>query len=367
MFHAAFDTTDSMVSLPANADLNPPERVDSADSGGGWYSVRLNPRLKRLEHGKLTSSFDLLFHVLGDVAGYPFPLVDAQRRLTLALPGWEIHLAQTDDRTGLEAGLQLVGHAIPLQGPIEVDGAERLRRHLYCLLSFVANREIGIGPFVGRDEKGEIVWVQWDAPRARPGRPGVRWCPSPLVTEALPVLAEGLRMIALDPAMLEIVDRSVGHLLAAGGGEVLDVRIPIACSGLELLAWAILQREEWLTTDGLGKLPKSGLLRLLLQWAGIPTALPSHFSALEARAKEFDQAGGPEVVFNVRNALVHPPKRLDDPEWPDRGVLMEAWQLTTWYLELALLRVFNYNGEYWSRLRLGRLESDTEPVPWAQG
>lgn len=75
--------------------------------------------------------------------------------------------------------------------------------------------------------------------------------------------------------------------------------------------------------------------------------------------------GGPELLFNVRNGVIHPPKELADPKWPDVDELFEAWQLGTWYLQLVILRLVGYNGEYWSRLRLGRSEMDVAAVPWA--
>jgi hypothetical protein len=40
-----------------------------------------------------------------------------------------------------------------------------------------------------------------------------------------------------------------------------------------------------------------------------------------------------------------------------------AWQLATWYLELAVLRLLSYQGDYVSRLRLGGWDFDTETVP----
>jgi hypothetical protein len=153
--------------------------------------------------------------------------------------------------------------------------------------------------------------------------------------------------------------------VAANGPEVLDFRIPVACTGLELLSWAVLQRHLWLTKDGLGRLPAGSRVRLLLHWASIPVELPSHFGALAARRARLSQpdAAGPELIFGVRNSLVHPPKRIEEPEWPNRDELLETWQLATWYLELAVLRLLGYEGEYLSRLRLGGWEFDTEPVP----
>ena len=71
------------------------------------------------------------------------------------------------------------------------------------------------------------------------------------------------------------------------------------------------------------------------------------------------------MLFNVRNGLIHPPRRLTGPEWPSLDEMIESWQFATWALQLVLLRLFSYADNYWSRLRLGRSSIDVEPVPWA--
>jgi hypothetical protein len=104
-----------------------------------------------------------------------------------------------------------------------------------------------------------------------------------------------------------------------------------------------------------------------MHWAGVPVDLPADFTALAARHRSFGppDSAGPELVFDIRNRVVHPPKRLTDPEWPTSDELFEGWQLATWYLELAILRVLGYSGEYATRLQLGGWEGQTEPVPWS--
>ena len=80
----------------------------------------------------------------------------------------------------------------------------------------------------------------------------------------------------------------------------------------------VLQRHKRLTTDALGKLPAGAVARLLLQWAGIPIEIPKGFRGLTARQTGVGQPDwkGPDVLFNIRDGLVHPPKRLDEPYWP---------------------------------------------------
>jgi hypothetical protein len=140
-----------------------------------------------------------------------------------------------------------------------------------------------------------------------------------------------------DPAFELVFDRAVNHLPVANGSEPLDIRIPVACSGLEMLAWAVLQREQSVDPR---ELYNAGMVaQRLLQWAGIPVE-PRTFPALAARRDRLHETdwAAADVVFNVRNKLVHPPRRLNEPEWPTHDELLEAWQLVTWYLELAILR-----------------------------
>jgi hypothetical protein len=314
----------------------------------------------------------LLLHVSGPLSRWPLPSREtgsgepAQPQLRWTLSGWDLRLAEAGGPKAVD-DFSFVVEAIPHHLPLGLDAAEQLCSQVVLLLSLIAGQEIGVGPVVGVDAVGQVVWADWYAPRFRPEQSAWRWCPKQLVNQALPALATGLSSLADDPALQQVVDRAGRHLLAANGPEVLDVRIPVACSGLELLGWAVLQRQQWLTKEGLSRLPAKSRVRLLLQWAGVPVELPSQFAALAARRGRLAQSdvAGPELIFDVRNNLVHPPKRIDQPEWPDRDQLLEAWQLATWYLELALLRLLGYEGEYLSRLQLGGWDFDTEPVPWS--
>jgi hypothetical protein len=288
-----------------------------------------------------------------------------QPQVSFELPGWKLRLAPTIDEPS-EGDFSAVVEATrtnrrPTQSDIDL-----LSRRLFHLLGLMANREIGIGPICGLDRADRVVWVDWRPPRVRFGKVG-GWCPLDHSVEVLPLLAEKLSGIADDPALETIVDRAINQLQAADGSEVLDVRIPIAGSAVELLSWAVLQREEGLSPDDVEDMPTGEQARRALEWAGIPVGMPKHFTALEKRRNRIGQPGwkAPEVAFNVRNKLIHPPKRVQDPEWPTGDELYEAWLLITWYLELLLLRVIGYDGLYWPRLDLPRFVSDVELVPWA--
>ena len=74
----------------------------------------------------------------------------------------------------------------------------------------------------------------------------------------------------------------------------------------------------------------------------VPTSSPDHFTALIARRDRLQQTEWetPELLFDVRNKVIHPPRRLSDPEWPNSDEMIESWQFATWALQLVLLRLF---------------------------
>lgn len=354
--------------LPGGADLNPPDPSEISKREGtnrGAFHV------DAMRGGDLCQARELIFHFSGALEGFAprkeLATGGRQGQIDFQLPGWLLTLAPQSPAPDC-SDFSAVARAVPDELPISLESVEWLERWLFLLASFTSNREVGVGPVCGVAADECVLWVDWGAPRVKAGKPGVGWCTTHLVPSALPALANGLATIAADLDLEVILDRAIGYSLAANGDEVIEVRIPIACSGLELLAWAILQREGWLVDPGRRRrLGPAAMLRLLLNWAGIPTDVPPSLPSLGARCRAAGKPhwGGPEILFDIRNAMVHPPKHLEDPEWPDGDDLVEAWQLGTWYLELVLLRAFHYDGEYWSRVRLNRPAADVEPVPWS--
>jgi hypothetical protein len=71
-----------------------------------------------------------------------------------------------------------------------------------------------------------------------------------------------------------------------------------------------------------------------------------------------------ELAINVRNKTFHPPDKIKSVEWPSVDELVEAWLLATWYLELSILRLLEYRGNYTSRLEPLVWSGQTVPVPW---
>ena len=108
--------------------------------------------------------------------------------------------------------------------------------------------------------------------------------------------------------------------------------------------------------EGFKKLPAADRYRLLLRSLDIPITIPSAARSLVAAGKAENSTDSPQVLTEVRNNRVHAGRKgakLDgDSDW-------EAWLLATWLLELTILALCNFKGEYWNRVNNAK-----EPVPW---
>jgi hypothetical protein len=358
----------------ASLDRPDPELPGVGERKTGMVRVS-SAWLERTVRGDLTRVRRLLVHVSGRFSAH-LPVADVepapgrQERIDLPGPGWRLSMASVRSDPNDEHRFSHVIEATSSTALSE-ESIEDLVGWLFHLLSFVSSREVGVPVIVGLDVDGQIAWVSWASPRQRNGAGGVRWCSGRTAAAALPVLSAAYSTLKEeDPVLYDVTRRAIDFHLSAEAGGVLDVRVPIACAGLELLSWAVLQREGWIGTEGLSALNAGAKVRLLMRASGIPEAIPEHFTALRTRAAAEGQPdwAGPETLFRIRNALMHPPKRrLASVDWPTPDELLESWQLSMWYLELAILRTLGYSGDYWSRLRLDRHEADVERVPWAGG
>jgi hypothetical protein len=98
-----------------------------------------------------------------------------------------------------------------------------------------------------------------------------------------------------------------------------------------------------------------------LSHAGVVCKIPPSYTALEQlrRANGFDH--GPHTIVKIRNDLIH-----QDMSYGilSVDVYRQAKELSLWYVEMLLLKLFDYNGVYANRLTQ-QWRGQVEPVPWA--
>jgi hypothetical protein len=200
---------------------------------------------------------------------------------------------------------------------INIEAIETLGLLLQRILDFLTSSNVGVVPVVGLDANNEVVAAHWAAPRVNLDHTPWRWCYEADVAIALRQLAAGRTQLEADPVLAKCLDRAIALHLAANGQEVIDVKLPVACSGLELLAWSVLQQDGWLSPRATGSLKAGERAQLLLKWAGIPRDLPTSMTALPQRRRNLGQPmEAVELCINVRNKVFHPLDKIGSVSGP---------------------------------------------------
>ena len=106
-------------------------------------------------------------------------------------------------------------------------------------------------------------------------------------------------------------------------------------------------------------------IRSLLNELNIPTDIPETLRNLGTAVSSLDASDGPTAITKLRNAFVHPKKsHRDTVSQVSVSARMEAHALGLWYIEMALLRLFGYKGEYYQRFLTDTLDKAKIKVPW---
>jgi hypothetical protein len=256
---------------------------------------------------------------------------------------------------------------------ISYDQAEDILTALHYFFSFV--RGFWCGPMleVGRLDSN-VIWKRWTHPKLTPWKYVETWFPQhdnlKNIREAIKVFRgfmerwdNQLWKTPIKHSIHWYIESNVG----AGG---VEGSIILAQAALELLGWVYLVEDsttrKFSATNFNERMQAHERIRRLLTELGIPTSIPASLNNLNSEASTLGALDGPEVITKLRNALVHPKKTkrqaVSQVSVPAR---MEAHALGLWYIEMALLHLFGYEGQYYQRLLNGRSDEVRARVPWA--
>ena len=224
----------------------------------------------------------------------------------------------------------------------------KLVRTLRQFLSFAGGSGVGLCRVEGDDDQGQRVSVRWGTEYVSVVEQSrFSWLPTLSATDALSsVFAEYYRQISVNDPKRFAIDNALGSYIEnVDSGMLTDLpRIQIALESLCSLTMGCIHN----MTDA---------LQQTLQAAHIPLDVPTWLSRLDAFRTTEQLATAPAVFVRLRNWMVHGNPKIEGVSSP---VVWDACQLGLWYVELLLLRQFNYKGRY--RIRG---DGSVENVPWA--
>ncbi|MBD3886962.1 hypothetical protein IFO70_35640 [Phormidium tenue FACHB-886] len=235
-------------------------------------------------------------------------------------------------------------------------------------LSFVRGFRVRPVLLNGYSAENELVWEEWAASDATSWQNVYSWASSLPAKNFAQVFPE---FLSWWKEWDEAAKRVIYWYCES---NVQAVTVESSCileqAALELIAWTYL-KADFESDKSLKDKSTSQKLNYLFSKLKIPQEIPSDLTALRELANRQDKwkhdrkGNGAYVFVSVRNNITHSAPEnqefLNDTSIQER---IEAWELGLWYLELVLLSLFSYKGEYVNRLHKGnRYFGDVELVP----
>jgi hypothetical protein len=333
--------------------------------------------LETAELGQQAGLTELVFHIPNLSHFYAFG-ADAPRdrpvdRIDLTAAGWHIEISPVENIDDLEKELKETGgYAIThVARSTRADGdtfdskqARDLASALYYFLSFVeGNWTGGVLPFALSGNDAE--WQAWAPLRVAAKQAVLSWADHHHA-HLLPAVFNGYMRRFTDSSWRETVGHAIFWYIESNRNKSgLEAGIILLLSALDTLAWQYLVIEQkTLSKTKFKGLSAAERLRSLCAAFGIPLSIPNSCGTLNALVSQLGWADLADAVTDVRNNIVH-------PDAPGRNqlftsqIMKDAWICGTWVLELALLWLFDFRGDYFDRRRSDKFVGNVSRVPWA--
>jgi hypothetical protein len=312
--------------------------------------------------------------------GDPVRSADGQRpwhssRFSLTDEEWEITVDCLNDedrfRTLANTGGFGITHTIKVQktdrSAFSWKNYSKLHEDLYYFFSFARGFWTEPTIAIGQRSDRTTAWTRWWRPQVERWRAVSSWF-DPSSPDVLGPLWKSFRKKLASDVSGEALKQAIyWYLSCNNASRGIEGSLIIAQAAHELLAWTRFATERGLSERGFENLPASDKLRLLLHEANIPLGIPSSLQTLTkaANAKDLNWVDGPSAITEIRNLQVHPsPKNQRKSGVINDDCLLQANQLSLWYLEVLLLFFSGYEGNYRNRCLSEHWAGDTEPVPW---
>lgn len=156
---------------------------------------------------------------------------------------------------------------------------------------------------------------------------------------------------------------------ANSSAGLVEGSIIMAQTAIELIYnWWIIEKKNLLVGKDSDSISASNKIRLLLSQMNINYLVPEAFVNLQKFiAQNNEIVDGPDAIVQIRNAIVHSQEeKRKKLQKIDHNATQEALYLYLWYIEMAMLKILDYNEIYFNRCSKERFKANCEEyVPWA--
>lgn len=267
---------------------------------------------------------------------------------------WDIGISRTITNEDREKLTRVGGYGITHEGTIRhSDGADFSVAEVWDILGglsrFLSFSQGARGAVIrvrGKDTDGKEVPIAWGSTHVD------RWDESQGVLhtrnsgiEPLSCAWPGFLDAFYEKGEKDTIGKAIDWYLIANNSD-FGSGLVLAQAGLELLAGKSKGTAE--------------AIRQAVEVLAIEAGIPRQCEDLKRAAEKHGWKDGPTAITKIRNDLLHAKTKYRDlaPE-----AQLEARELALWYLELLLLKRFNYAGRYMRRSTIG-VETPFASVPW---
>ena len=290
--------------------------------------------------------------------------------------GWNVSLVdlpESRDRYGhLEAtggySFTHVGQLTRIDGSaFAVHQAEKILESLRVFLSFARGAACSLPIRWGRGIDGEIVWRHFGSPVVDRWRQPHSWFDE-RHGELLSELFDPFCRVHNDERLRESLVLALHwyrHCNTNSSGK--EGSLVLGMAALDLLsALIVVGRFRSMSAQEHDRLSAAKKLHPLLEALDVSADIPSRYAALTAFAEKNDKSDSCEALAKLRNGFVHANEKRRNVAFGSAGraAVSNAWQLSLWYQELALLRLLRHRGSYRNRTT-EKCVGQVEPVPWS--
>lgn len=294
---------------------------------------------------------------------------------TLSHDGWLINLVAVSDADEVYKKLKAnggyafthVGQLTRMDGAtFAVHQAERILDSVTAFLSFARGAACGLPIRWGRCATGEIVWRHFRSPIVAGWATPISWFDRKH-GELLRELFDPFCQLHNDEEHRDALLLALNwyrHCNTQSSG--IEGSLVLGMAALDLLSALIVAGQNPSTSAAKhDKFRAAKKLRVLLQALDVPVRIPHQFKALTRFAAKHGKSDSCEALAELRHGFVHSneKRRKIVFEASGREATFEAWSLSLWYQELALLYLLGHQGSYRNRTTQ-RWVGQVEPVPW---
>ncbi|MFZ1291308.1 MAG: hypothetical protein WAR79_14520 [Melioribacteraceae bacterium] len=155
---------------------------------------------------------------------------------------------------------------------------------------------------------------------------------------------------------------------ANGHSGFIEGSIISAQTALELVYnWWIVENKKMILGKDSENISASNKIRLLISQLNISSSIPDAFIELQNFKDTTDNVfDAPDSIVYIRNSIVHSQEeKRKKLSAINNMAIYEALQVYIWYIELSLLCILEYNGDYFNRCSKEIYASKAEQqVPW---